>query len=192
MGRIGRFLNNDSSTIDPANADALLRRDKLAHALMFFARGMPVIYYGDEQGFTGDGGDKDARQDMMPSQVATYNDDDLFGTSATTADTNFDQNHPLYQALQAYSQIRDANLALRRGAQIQRLSGSAAGVLAFSRIERGEKIEYVVALNNATTAQTCGGPDILGQRRLQRRLSLWRRSADHQRQSRAERQHRAA
>ena len=42
-------------------------RDELAHALMYFGRGMPVVYYGDEQGFTGDGGDKAARQDMMPS-----------------------------------------------------------------------------------------------------------------------------
>ena len=139
MGRIGRFLNNDSSTIDPNNAATLLQRDKLAHALMFFARGMPVIYYGDEQGFTGDGGDKDARQDMMPSQVATYNDDNLIGTSATTADANFDQSHPLYQTLKSYADIRDANLALRRGAQIQRLSGSTIAARPAVRSSRSRR-----------------------------------------------------
>ena len=32
---------------------------------MYLTRGQPVVYYGDEQGFTGDGGDKDARQDMF-------------------------------------------------------------------------------------------------------------------------------
>ena len=48
--------------------------------------GTPVIYYGDEQGFTGDGGDRDARQDMMPSLVPSYNDDGLIGTTATTAE----------------------------------------------------------------------------------------------------------
>ncbi len=37
--------------------------------LMYLSRGNPVVYYGDEQGFTGDGGDQDARQDMFPSQV---------------------------------------------------------------------------------------------------------------------------
>ena len=37
---------------------------------MYFSRGNPVVYYGDEQGFTGSGGDQDARQDMFPSQVA--------------------------------------------------------------------------------------------------------------------------
>jgi glycosidase len=44
-------------------------RSKLATALMYFSRGAPILYYGDEQGFTGDGGDKDARQDMFPSLV---------------------------------------------------------------------------------------------------------------------------
>ena len=48
----------------------MLARDRLAHELMYLSRGNPVIYYGDEQGFTGDGGDQDARQDMFPSQVA--------------------------------------------------------------------------------------------------------------------------
>ena len=64
-GRIGMFLRN----ANPGAAEAeLLARDKLAHALMYFSRGNPVIYYGDEQGFTGAGGDQDARQDMFPSQ----------------------------------------------------------------------------------------------------------------------------
>ena len=79
MGRVGGFLD------DTFSGDELLRRDELAHALMYLTRGQPVVYYGDEQGFTGDGGDKDARQDMFASKVASYNDDDLIGTPATTA-----------------------------------------------------------------------------------------------------------
>ena len=65
----------------------LLARDRLAHALMYFSRGNPVVYYGDEQGFTGAGGDQDARQDMFPSQdlavqqPATRRDD---GAARTT------------------------------------------------------------------------------------------------------------
>ena len=35
---------------------------------MLTARGVPTIYYGDEQGFVGDGGDQDAREDMFASQ----------------------------------------------------------------------------------------------------------------------------
>ena len=35
---------------------------------------------------------------MFPSQVASFNDNDLIGTDATTADANFDTHHPLYQS----------------------------------------------------------------------------------------------
>ena len=67
MGRIGKFIRD----ANPGATDSeVLARDKLAHELMYLSRGNPVIYYGDEQGFVGDGGDQDARQDMFPSQVA--------------------------------------------------------------------------------------------------------------------------
>ena len=87
-------------------------RSLLAQALMFFSRGQPVIYYGDEQGFVGDGGDKLARQDMFANAVPEYEDDDLIGTAATTSDDNFDQTHPIYQALADYAAVYDAHQAL--------------------------------------------------------------------------------
>ena len=151
MGRFGLFLNQDNP--DASDAE-LLARSQLAHALMFFARGMPVIYYGDEQGFTGDGGDKDARENMFPSVVDTYNDNDLIGTDATTAESNFDATHPIYQKIGALSEVFSDHTALRRGAQIHRYSTDQAGIYAFSRIDRDEKVEYVVVLNNAETEQT--------------------------------------
>ena len=150
-GRFGWFLKSDQPTASDAE---LLARSKLAHALMYFARGMPVVYYGDEQGFTGDGGDKDARQDMMPSQVASYNDDDLIGTTATTADANFDQNHPLYMALKSYAAVRAAHPALQTGAQIHRYSTNGPGIYAFSRFERNTTYEYVVAFNSSAVTAT--------------------------------------
>jgi alpha-amylase len=101
IGRLGRSID----VTNPAAADdERVARSQLAHALMFFTRGMPVVYYGDEQGFTGDGGDKDAREDMFPSQVASYNDNDLIGTDATTADDNFDQTHVLYMSFSDFAQ----------------------------------------------------------------------------------------
>ena len=115
---------------------------------------MPVVYYGDEQGFTGDGGDQDARQDMMPSLVGSYNDDDLIGTVATTADANFDVTHPLYETLAEYANLLDAHPALTRGAQLHRYSEGSAGIYAFSRIERDERVEYVVAMNNSESADS--------------------------------------
>ncbi|MCZ9341858.1 alpha-amylase family glycosyl hydrolase, partial [Streptomyces sp. TRM76130] len=87
MGRIGSFLRQD----DPDATDAeLLKKAKLANELMFLSRGNPVVYYGDEQGFTGAGGDKDARQTMFASRTADYLDDDLLGTDRTHAEDAYD------------------------------------------------------------------------------------------------------
>lgn len=158
MGRIGYFLHVDNAGADDRE---LLDRSRLAHALMYFARGMPVVYSGDEQGFTGDGGDKDAREDSFASQVASYNDNDLIGTDATTADDNYDTTHPLYMALADYAAVTAAHPALRSGAQIHRHSGDSAGIYAFSRIDRDEQIEYIVALNNAESMQTAAIPTYL-------------------------------
>ncbi|HEX8104308.1 MAG TPA: alpha-amylase family glycosyl hydrolase, partial [Solirubrobacteraceae bacterium] len=155
MGRIGNFLRSDNGGADDAE---ILARDRLAHELMYFARGNPVVYYGDEQGFVGDGGDQDARQDMFPSQVASYNDDDLIGTDATTADANFDRSHPVYESIARLAQVTTEHPALRSGAQQHRYASAGPGIYAFSRLDRGEQREYVVALNNAETEQTASVP----------------------------------
>ena len=117
---------------------------------LYFSRGFPLVYYGDEQGFTGDGGDKDARQDMMPSQVASYNDDDLIGTAATTADDNFDHTHPLYQTLRGLR--RSCARPIWRCGRARKsiaTARAAPGIYAFSRIDRDEQVEYLVVFNNA-------------------------------------------
>ena len=156
MGRIGYFLQR----VDQVGAgDAeLLARSRLAHALMFFARGQPVVYYGDEQGFTGDGGDKDAREDMFANAVPVYEDNDLIGTDETTSDDNFDPSHPLFQTIRQYANLYHHHPALRTGAQIHRFSSDGPGIYAFSRVDRGERVEYVVALNNSEARATAAVP----------------------------------
>jgi hypothetical protein len=91
---------------------------------------------------------------MFPSQVASYNDDDLIGTDATTAEANFDKSHPLYRHIAALSKLRDKHRALADGAQIHRFASNDPGIYAFSRIRAGENREYVVAANNADSAKT--------------------------------------
>ncbi|WP_353650145.1 pullulanase-type alpha-1,6-glucosidase [Nakamurella sp. A5-74] len=149
MGRIGYFLQSGGHS-----GTDLFKRDLLTQQLMFLTRGQPVTYYGDEQGFTGDGGDKDARQDMFGSKVASYNDDTLIGTTATTATPRFDTQQPVYKAIADLSKLRQQYPALADGAQIPRYSSAAAGVFAFSRIDAKEQVEYVVAANNATEPKT--------------------------------------
>src|SRR4051812_7580559 len=101
MGRIGKFLRDAGNT-----GSELLARDLFTHSLMYVTRGQPVVYYGDEQGFTGDGGDQDAREDMFASKVASYNDNDLIGTDATTAQANFDTKNPLYKRIARLAALR--------------------------------------------------------------------------------------
>ncbi|WP_433385602.1 pullulanase-type alpha-1,6-glucosidase [Actinoplanes sp. CA-142083] len=146
MGRIGSFIESSS-----APADSYLKRDELAHELMFLTRGQPVVYSGDEQGFTGPGGDKDARQDMFASKTADYLDDDLIGTDRTHAVDNFNTAHPVYRTIASLATLRKANPGLVDGEQITRYAASGPGVFAASRLG---KSEYVVAANSATTAQT--------------------------------------
>ena len=157
-GGIERFGFHLRNTNPSATDGELVSRMELAYALPFFARGFPVIYYGDEQGFTGGGNDKLAREDMFPSQVPQYNANNLIGTNATTADSNFDQTHPLYQTLADYAAVYSAHPALQYGAQIHRYSQASAGIYAFSRIDNGEKREYVVVLNNSTSAASATIP----------------------------------
>src|SRR6185295_213139 len=68
----GRFAWFVRSARPEAGGDEMLKRVVLAHALLLTLRGVPVVYYGDEQGFAGQGGDQDARQDMFTTRVDTY------------------------------------------------------------------------------------------------------------------------
>lgn len=155
MGRIGHFLASDNSDVSDAE---LVRRDVLAHELMYLSRGMPVVYYGDEQGFTGKGGDQDSRQTMFASRTSSYLADDLLGTVATHAQDHYVATHPVYGKLAALAALTKQHPALRDGAQVHRLSSGAAGVYAFSRIDRDDLVEYVVALNNSEAEQAVGVP----------------------------------
>ncbi|MFI8092520.1 pullulanase-type alpha-1,6-glucosidase [Streptomyces sp. NPDC086080] len=151
MGRIGTFLKQDN----PQASDAeLLRKDMLANELMFLSRGNPVVYYGDEQGFTGAGGDKDARQTLFASRTADYLDDDLIGSDRTHAEDIYDTRSPLYRQISALAKLRKAHPALTDGIQQERYAADGAGVYAFSRTGTGkDTTEYVVAFNNAGEAR---------------------------------------
>ncbi len=146
MGRVGYLLRDDPDG---------LARSELAHSLMFLSRGQPVVYYGDEQGFEGDGSlggtDKDARQDMFPTLVDEYaNQQLLTGVIAGSTD-RFDATAPLYQHVAGLAALRAATPALVDGAQIERPVSGADSVYAFSRVLPSDKVEHLVALNNAAT-----------------------------------------
>ncbi len=148
---MGRFAHRLATSKFNYNEQQQIARLNLASAMMFFARGVPVIYYGDEQGFVGDGGDRDARQDMMPSLVASYNDDDLLATDKTTADDNFDVNHPLYQTFSHYAALYQQYPSLRNGKQNILYSQNKAGIFALTKTLADEKL--LIIFNTSDTPQ---------------------------------------
>jgi len=145
QGRFGFYVRK---SLPNATDSEVLKRVMLGHVMMMTARGVPTIYYGDEQGFAGDGGDQDAREDMFPSQVAVYNDNRLIGSSATTAQSNFGTTHSLYALVRELAGVRKATPALRSGSTVFRAGAEGPGLLAFSRILNGR--EVLVALNTST------------------------------------------
>ncbi|MFD5278486.1 alpha-amylase family glycosyl hydrolase [Pseudarthrobacter sp. NPDC058362] len=165
MGRIGSFIAADNPEATDAEKVA---RDGLAHELMYFSRGNPVVYYGDEQGFTGPGGDQDARQTLFASQVPDYLDDDLLGTAATHATDNFATDHPLYAKISGLAALTKEHPALRDGAHQHRYASEGSGIYAFSRTDAQDQREYVVALNNSEETRTAEVPTYVAKRSFTR------------------------
>ncbi|MFC0588638.1 alpha-amylase family glycosyl hydrolase [Novosphingobium aquiterrae] len=150
-GRFAMFLKQMNPGIRPED---LLARDKLGHAIMLTMRGVPVIYYGDEQGFAGHGGDQLARQDMFASKVPEYNDEALVGTTSTTAQANFNPAHPLYRFIADLARLRRATPALTGGASTVRAMSEKPGLFAVSRFDPVTGREVLLAYNTGTTPLT--------------------------------------
>lgn len=147
MGRIGMMLN-DSNT--GGEADVLLERAKLANALLFLLRGGPILYYGDEKGMTGSGGDKTARQDMFATQVEDWKTETRIGSSPIGNASSFDVHNPLEDQITQLQGVIKGHPALRSGTQQTRFAYSS--IFIASRF--ANKQEYIIAFNDAGTEQT--------------------------------------
>ena len=145
MGRIGYFLSN---AVAVGENETLLQRGKLANAALFLLRGGPVLYYGDEKGMTGIGGDKKARQDMFATQVTDWQNETRIGSDPVKGASSFDLKNPLEDQITQLQRIITANPALRNGTQEVRFAKK--GLFVVSRYLNGD--EYIVALNGADTA----------------------------------------
>ena len=150
-GRFAFFLREARPQMGAAEE---LARTLLGHAMLLTLRGVPTLYYGDEQGFAGTGNDQQARQDMFPSRVADYNGDRLVGTSATTATDNFAIDHPVYAEVARLAKLRRATPALSRGATTLRASSDKPGLFAVSRFDPDNGREVLIAFNTSDTTLT--------------------------------------
>jgi glycosidase len=154
----GRFGFHVRAARPQASDDEVLKRVLLAHAMLLTLRGVPVVYYGDEQGFTGVGGDQDARQDMMKSQTPSYVEDRRIGVrlkpgpqekSKSKSSSNFDLEHPIAKEIAKLSAVRLAHAALRSGRQVVRNYADSPGLFAVSRIDPTTGREIAIAFNTS-------------------------------------------
>lgn len=113
--------------------------------------GIPLIYYGTEQAFDGEGGnDRYIRECMFGGE---------FGAFRSRGRHCFDENHPVYRELSRILAVRRRLLALRRGRQYLRqisgdgwnfgypvmLGGRILSVVPWSRLFDG--VEVLCAIN---------------------------------------------
>lgn len=156
MGRAAMMLAGKGFS-----GDDLKHRVGLSNELMFLTRGHPVVYYGDEQGFIGSGGDKDARQDMFATKTEQYASEPVIGDESGSKD-RYNTSHPLYEQIAGLAALRKAHPALVDGAQLHRYASKDAGIYAFARIAAGENVEYLVVSNNATETKQANIPTLGG------------------------------
>ena len=145
MGRIGYQIRNAVLDNDLTGA---LDRAKLANALLFLLRGSPTLYYGDEKGMAGVGGDKQARQDMFPTQIVSWQTQPRIGANPIATSSSFNQVHPLEIQLQDLQELIAANPALRDGTQQVRTT--VGDVFVVTRFADDQ--EYFVAFNGSDEA----------------------------------------
>jgi len=148
MGRVGLLLRQRSGE------DAtLLRRDLLAHSLLYLLRGAPVVYYGDEVGIMGSGGDKLARGDLFPTAVAQWRTEPRVGAPPIRNGSSFAvRDHPLSLRLEELAGLRADHPALATGPTFVRLADGP--VLVVSRFDLASRHEYVAAFNAGTGRRT--------------------------------------
>ncbi|MFM1887323.1 MAG: hypothetical protein RL026_2480 [Pseudomonadota bacterium] len=150
-GRFAHFVHKGLPQADDAE---VMQRVVLAHAMLLTLRGVPVLYYGDEQGFAGLGGDQASRHDLFTSQVAEYNADRRVGTTPRSTPASAGSDHPLFKAVAELARLRSSQPALRRGLQRVRAYGDAPGLFAVSRLDPDSGRELLIAFNTSTAAVT--------------------------------------
>jgi glycosidase len=142
VGRAARLIADQSN----ATGDALRERVLLGHSLLYLLRGAPVVYYGDEFGIVGAGGDKQARQDLFPTRVPAWQREERVGSPPIGTGSSFDvTGHPVGEHLRRLGALREAHPALSTGSSAVRLA--ADGVLAVSRFDTAARREYLAAFN---------------------------------------------
>ena len=110
MGRAAVEISQQGAGL---TGEPLLRHLLLGYDLLYLLRGAPVVYYGDEVGMLGSGGDKQARQDMFPTQVVEWKTQPRVGGQPIGSGSSFDvTDNPIEARLKELGTVREQNPAL--------------------------------------------------------------------------------
>jgi len=149
VGRVGFIIGR--KRLQPESQ--LLPRTNLAHALLYFTRGIPAVYYGDEVGMTGSnlGNDQFARQDMFATEIELWKNETRIGGAPIGDGDAFaaTNSSPVATYLKQISEIRSTNPGLANGIMLTRYSVNSLFVV--SKKDPVENREYIVAFNNSDT-----------------------------------------
>lgn len=151
MGRIGNFVYAANSTDTNEN---LLKLGKLSMSLLLLSRGAPVLYYGDEIGMTGPGGDKEARQDMFPTSIPQWQSEYRIGSSPIGSASGFDVSSTLKDEVVALNSLIKSYPDLKNG--IFQVRYGMGSVFAFTRYNGGR--EYVEIFNDGAEPESAAIP----------------------------------
>lgn len=119
----------------------------VALAYLMFSVGIPMTYYGTEQGFRQDTDRLDPEGPDHPADPRNREDQFAEGQfkSESSKGDKFDPSNPIYKFMKQLADVRLAYAALRRGTQWIRWSETnQAGIFAFSRIYGDEEVLVVM------------------------------------------------
>lgn len=153
------FYNNHDQWRVSVAPDGFRKTD-LGSAVIAFWPGIPLFYYGDEQGFCSYGTALDgwSREDMMTS-LAWNNVDSVTKPNPARID-NFNMTHPAYQYVQKVMNIRATYPALHGTDEVVerwKQANNQNGIYAFSRIYGTQKDWALVAFNTWKDGLSAGG-----------------------------------
>lgn len=159
----GRAANLIGNRLFRAKGSLIAARVALGYSAALLMRGSTTVYYGDEVGMMGDGGDKAARQDMFPTQVSFWKTEKRAGMAPIGNGSSLTiTSHPIMNQLKAVNLLREAHPALADGAQELR-----AGVVRLSKqVGKPCKFEARSIKTNDGWELTC--------MRLSRKKQIWR------------------
>lgn len=136
--RLHTFIDNHDRDRFLALADDNWRRLRLALSFLFTTRGIPVIYYGTEQAYYGDG--------------LTHEWQGISNEFNRQVLQDFNENHIIYKHIQRLAAIRKNYSALRQG--VQREMWLENAVYAYSRRIDTTGEEVITVMTNSWDPQT--------------------------------------